>query len=121
MADMTLGGGMPSFKFPCTVSPALARDDTFWRAHSTWRAIEDAFEALPTWPDEDPVAAAMLDRATEARDHMFRHPIATATAILAKFEAYREGACPDWTLDGESIPDLIERDLRTLAGIEAAG
>lgn len=122
MADMTLGGGMPSFKFPCTVSPAIARDDAFWRVHAAWRAAEEEWEVLHLDDDlEDPFSEALFELAEERRRAMFRHPASTATAILAKFDAWREVGFTEWTQPGDGIGDLIERDLRTLAGIEAAG
>lgn len=124
MAINTHSGGPLPFNIPAGLSHIHAFDADFHRLHASWRAQEDAFEAYPGYPDEDPVAEAMLDRATAARDAMFAHPIDTATALVLKLEAARDGGAGLFEMVvalGVTVADAIERDLKRIAQREVEG
>lgn len=125
MATNPLSGGALPFNIPAGLSHIHAIDAEFHRLHASWRAQEDAFEAYPGYPDEDPVAQQMIDQASDTRDAMFAHPISTATALALKLEALRDG-CASSLVDTEVAPgltalDAIERDLRRIAQREVEG
>lgn len=125
MATNPHSGGALPFKIPAGLPHIHAIDAEFHRLHATWRAQEDAFEAYPGYPDEDPVAEAMLDQATATRDAMFAAPVATATALALKMEAVREGGADSIIhmeiAPGLTVLDAIERDLHRIAQREVEG
>ena len=121
MANSPVGGGASPFNALFGISAIHDIDAAFWQAHTAWRALEDQFEVYEGCPDEDPVSAALFDRATEAQDAMFAAPVQTAAALLAKLEACRDGGASnviDMWVDGVKVFDLIERDVRRLAARE---
>lgn len=124
MATSPVGRGASAFNVPAGLAAIQATDAEFHRLHTTWRALEDAFEVHPGYPDEDPESAALYDRASAARDAMFARPVSTATALALKLEAVRDG-CSSSVIDmevapGLSVLDAIERDCQRIAAREVA-
>lgn len=91
MASHPIGKGELPFKIPTGIDALKAIDATFWQLHARWQLLEDEFENYPGFPDEDPVAARMLDQASAARDAMFGRGVWTGAALLAKLEAVAAG------------------------------
>jgi|GEM_PF-2425770 hypothetical protein len=121
MANSPVGGGASPFNALLGVSAIHDIDAAFWQAHAAWRALEDQFEVYGGETDEDPVAAALLDRADLAREAMFAAPVQTATALQAKLEACRDGDAAsviDIKVGGVRVFELLERDLRRLVSRE---
>ena len=102
MATAPLGPRELPFKIPTGIDAIKAIDATFWQLHARWQLLEDEFENYPGFPDEDTVAAQMLDVASTARDAMFLRPVWTGAALLMKLEAAGDG--------GASM--VIEQELR---------
>lgn len=105
MATQPLGGKPLPFNIPTGLCAVQAIDAEFWRLHAQWQLLEDEFETHPGFPDQCPESAALLDRATAARDAMFGRGVWTGTALFAKLAACRAGGAGS----------LMEQDLQ--AGI----
>ncbi|MBV1918574.1 MAG: hypothetical protein KUG65_11020 [Sphingomonadaceae bacterium] len=125
MANNPLSGSNLPFKIPAGIDVTQTLDAQFWRLHAIWRLMEDEFEMDPRFPDEDDIARAMCDRASDARDAMFASPIRTATALMVKLEACREGGAGSVMemrlRSGVSVFDVIQWDCERLVKREMFG
>lgn len=91
MATAPLGPRELPFKIPTGIDALKAIDATFWQLHAQWQLLEDEFEIYPGFPDEDLVAAQMIEQSSAARDAMFGRGVWTGAALLAKLEAVAAG------------------------------
>lgn len=123
MAISPLGRGELPFKIPTGIDALKAIDATFWQLHAQWRLLEDDFENYPGFPDEDPVAAKMIDAATAARDAMFMRPVWTGAALLTKMEAVQEGGASSIAdmllIGGMTVFDVLKADAERIFKREA--
>lgn len=93
------------------------RDASFWEAHAKWREAEAAMDAWAEHSDECATAAVLLDKASRLRENMFMAPAHTASALVLKFEALREGPgeTDERLPNGLSVGDSMERDAQRIA------
>lgn len=91
MADDPINPRPLPFNIPEGIDALKARDPEFWAAHRRWREAEDSYNAFRGEPSDDPRAELLLEQSTKLLDALLAVPVRTASALLVKLEALREG------------------------------
>jgi hypothetical protein len=124
MADDPLNPRPLPFNIPEGMDVIKSRDPEFWAAYRRWRAAEDNCNALRGEASDDPRAELLLDRSTKLLDELLAVPVRSATALLAKLAALREGYSGQAGVNvAPSITALhcIEWDVERIAKFELWG
>lgn len=124
MADDPVNRHPLPFNIPEGIDAIKARDPKFWAAHRRWRAAEDNYNAFRGKPSDDPRAELLLDQSTKLLDELLAVPVRSATALLAKLEAVREGYSGETGVNvapGLTARQCIEWDVERIAKGELWG
>jgi len=124
MADDPVNSRPLPFNIPEGIDALKARDPEFWAAHRRWREAEDYYNGFCGDRDDDPQVIAFGTRATEMLDALLAMPVRTASALLVKLEALREGYSGDAGVivaPGLSALQCFEWDVERIAKGELWG